>query len=142
MSRLTNIAPCRSTRPRIASHLAKTDSVMTTHHLSYYAAPAEYFNSLLRLDSSGNLGLGTATPTSKLQVRGDVILGPNGQYYAAAGEQKLRIICSRLHALGVAGAGYSATRTSTGHWTVTFTTPFISIFPPIVTATTENSADL
>ncbi|MFN0149645.1 MAG: hypothetical protein ACKVU1_02910 [bacterium] len=84
----------------------------------------------------GNVGVGTSTPTAKLDVRGDIRLGSTGQYLATSGEENLRIIRGRVDTNGtkVGGSGFTVVKTATGRYTVTFTQAFTEI--PTVTATT------
>lgn len=81
---------------------------------------------------SGNVGIGTNTPVSKLQVVGDIKLGSSGQYFAPGGEENLRIVRGSLSSAGVTvnGSGFTSSHPSTAHYTVTFTTAFSS--PPSV----------
>ncbi|MFZ4574040.1 MAG: hypothetical protein ACOYN0_06560 [Phycisphaerales bacterium] len=75
---------------------------------------------------SGNVGIGTATPAARLEVRGDVRLGSSGQYFAASGEQNLRILRGSITTAGnpFFGAGWTSTRISTGWYSVTYNTGF------------------
>jgi hypothetical protein len=84
----------------------------------------------LRLDTGGNVGIGTATPQAKLDVRGNMKLGSNGQYFAPGAEENLRIvrgIVSRTANI-IAGSGFSVSGVvagdSAGEYTITFNTPF------------------
>src|SRR5262249_20634604 len=54
---------------------------------------------------TGRLGIGTDSPAVKLDVRGEVKLGPSGQYYAASGEgnNPLRIIYGRIRVPSLGG---------------------------------------
>ncbi|MCC7141973.1 MAG: hypothetical protein IT349_07695 [Candidatus Eisenbacteria bacterium] len=83
----------------------------------------------------GKVGIGTTTPTAKLDVRGDIRLGPTGQYRATSGEENLRLLRGNIDGTGAidAGAGFTCTRTSEGQYTIVFTTPFAGV--PSVTAT-------
>lgn len=77
---------------------------------------------------SGNVGIGTTTPQSKLQVAGDVKLGPSGQYFAPAGEENLRMIRGSVAGNGTIlnGSGFTCTRTANATYSVTFNTAFSS----------------
>ncbi len=89
---------------------------------------------------SGSLGVGTNSPSAKLDVRGDIRLGPTGQFLAPAGEENLRIIRGRVARNGVrlSGIGFTSTRISQGHLSITFTTPFSGT--PTVVATVSSGA--
>lgn len=84
--------------------------------------------SRLFIASTGNAGIGTNAPQAKLQVVGDVKLGNNGQYFAPAGEENLRIIRGSVTSLGaiVVGSGFTASRTATATYSVSFSTAFSS----------------
>ncbi len=89
----------------------------------------------LQVTYGGNIGMGTTTPTAKLEVRGDIKLGAAGQYQAAASEERVRIVRGTINGNGapLAGSGYTSELTSPGHYTVTFTTPFAAL--PTITLT-------
>lgn len=95
----------------------------------------------LRVDSGGNVGVGTSTPASRLEVRGDIRLGPLGEYFAPAVSENVRVIRGRVGSTGVAltGTGYTATRTGTGVYVITFSPAFAQSGVPAVTATAEAS---
>ncbi|MBA3319887.1 MAG: hypothetical protein H0T45_00375 [Pyrinomonadaceae bacterium] len=89
--------------------------------------------------SSGNVGLGTTTPQAKLDVRGDIRLGPSGQYRAASGEENLRILRGVVNTNGASfGVGFFSEQNPQDptKFTVYFNTPFAS--PPTVTATLDD----
>jgi hypothetical protein len=89
----------------------------------------------LQVTDSGNIGIGTATPAAKLEVRGSIKLGPTGQYFAPAGEENLQIVRGVFNGSGgiTSGSGLTVTRTDVGRYTVTHNTPFVQL--PAVTAT-------
>ncbi len=78
------------------------------------------------VQTNGFVGIGTSTPTTNLDVRGDIKLGPVGQYFSVGGEGRLRIIRGIvfLNALGNLGNGYTATKTGTGTYNLSFTDQF------------------
>ena len=78
-----------------------------------------YFN-------NGAVGIGVATPAARLDVRGDIKLGPSGEFQAAAAEEKLRIVRGVVLSSGTkyVGSGWSITAHTTGTYTIAFTTPF------------------
>lgn len=78
--------------------------------------------------AGANVGIGTANPTSVLDVRGDIAMGATGQLQAAASDQKLRIVEGLVQFPGgvptvVQGSGF-AVSVSNGHLKITFDTPF------------------
>jgi hypothetical protein len=81
-----------------------------------------------------NVGIGTTTPLSKLDVRGDIRLGPTGQLRATSGEENLRIVRGVVGSQGnrIAGSGFAVSHPTTGEYTITFTPPFAGV--PSVTA--------
>jgi hypothetical protein len=93
----------------------------------------------VRIDGAGNMGIGTDSPQSKLDVRGDVKLGSTGQFFAPAGEDKQRIIHGTIEfnaksePVIFSGGGFTITSSNAGVFYVTFNTPFTSI--PSVTVT-------
>jgi hypothetical protein len=89
----------------------------------------------LAIGAGGNVGIGTATPQAKLDVKGDVKLGSSGNFFATSGEEKLRIVRGVVSANGaiLAGGFFSVQQTSTGVFLITFDTPFSGT--PVVTAT-------
>lgn len=89
----------------------------------------------LTVSSAGNVGLGTDNPSAKLDVRGNVKLGPTGQYFAPAGEENLRMIRGIVDGAGniLQGTGFTATRLLVGLFKITFNVAFVGI--PTVTAT-------
>lgn len=81
---------------------------------------------VLLTSATGNVGIGTAVPASKLEVRGDIRLGPLGQYFANAASENLRTVRGTVQAAGsvFAGAGWTVSHPSTGRYDVTISTAF------------------
>lgn len=94
---------------------------------------------VLLTDATGKVGIGTAAPASKLEVRGDIRFGPVGQYFANATEENLRTVRGTVGAGGTvfAGSGWTVSRPSTGRFDVTFNTAFSST--PTFVATAGNT---
>ena len=91
----------------------------------------------LTAKSDGKVGIGTTAPAAKLDVRGDIKLGPAGEFQATSSGEKLRIIRGRVFSDGTAnGSGFTSVRTSEGVYTVTFDQSF-SFDVPAVTVTPE-----
>jgi len=105
-------------------------------------APANRLSVSGQADISGNVGIGTTDPLAKLDVRGDIRLGSTGQYRAAGGEETLRIVRGIVWFDGsiITGSGFQVTHPSTGHFTITFNTPFAST--PTMTATVDWTSSL
>jgi hypothetical protein len=76
--------------------------------------------------TDGFMGVGTTSPTAKLDVRGDVKLGPAGQYFAASAEENLRTIRGTVNYDGTIGygTGWTVARTAAGSYTIFFNTLF------------------
>lgn len=112
-------------------------------------------NIALRWTAVGNVGIGTNSPQAKLHVNGDVILGgsvgigtnaqlringdvklgTNGQFFAAAGDANLRIIEGSVFANGstfVNSSGFTATNTSPGVYRINFNVPFVTHSPAVI----------
>jgi hypothetical protein len=89
----------------------------------------------LTVNSAGSVGIGTETPLSKLDVRGDIRLGSAGQYRAAAGEENLRIVRGTVGELGnvLRGAGFTVDHSTTATYIIHFNVAFAGV--PSVTAT-------
>jgi hypothetical protein len=106
---------------------------LPANRFSFLDGPAG--NELVTIQGNGNMGIGTNTPAERLTVVGNISLGPNGEFDALAGEEKLRIIRGLITGAGTPARGccYSVTHLSTGLFQINFTRPFSDA--PIVVAT-------
>lgn len=89
--------------------------------------------------TGGNVGVGTFTPAAKLDVRGDIRLGPTGELRAMAGDENLRVVRGKISATGTVlfGTGFTASRTGTGTYLVNFSPNFPVGETPAVTASAD-----
>ncbi len=102
------------------------------HNVNLYAG-----GFVMSAQTSGNVGIGTYSPSSKLEVRGDVRLGAFGEYFATSSSENLRIVRGEVLSAGTisAGSGFTVTHPATGIYNIVFTTPFLSPSHPAVTIT-------
>jgi hypothetical protein len=94
------------------------------------------------IQTDGLMGIGTTQPLAKLDVRGDIRLGSQGQYSPAVGEENLRIVRGAIDgATGavLVGSGFTCQRTDQATYRITFTPPFAGI--PVITATGQRPVD-
>jgi hypothetical protein len=107
--------------------------------LNYLGFSLEYNSNDVRrvmtLQGDGNVGIGTATPTQKLQVTGNIFLGPAGQYSAPACEENVRIMRGSVDGNGFPSAGccYTVTKCGSGCYDIAYNTSFADV--PSVTVT-------
>jgi len=88
----------------------------------------------LTVKEAGNVGIGTASPQARLDVRGDIKLGSVGQFFAASGFENLRIIRGFIDQGGNInnGSGFAIQRTGTGSYILVFNQAFSGV--PVITA--------
>lgn len=98
----------------------------------------------MRVTSNGNVGVGTSTPVSRLEVRGDIRLGAVGEYFAPSSSENLRLVRGKVTAAGgvAFGSGFTVTRTAVGVYSVSFSPAFPSGQYPIVTASAESNGSV
>jgi hypothetical protein len=89
----------------------------------------------LGVTPDGKVGIGTTTPTERLEVRGNLKLGANGDVFAVGSTDNLRLVAGSVPLSGVAtGSGWTAAHgAGDGSYRINFTSPFTA--PPIVTVT-------
>ena len=91
----------------------------------------------------GNGGItstGIGTFSAGINATGNVKLGATSELFAPGGVENLRIVRGEITSSGTVGlgSGFTCSRTGTGVYELTYTTPFVS--PPSFTATAEESA--
>jgi hypothetical protein len=81
----------------------------------------------VRITPAGRVGIGTTTPFAALDVRGDILLGPNDDLFAASGEENLRIIRGVVAAnlLTLAGDGFVPYPLAPTGYHIYFAVPFV-----------------
>jgi hypothetical protein len=87
---------------------------------------------------SGNVGIGTTGPLSRLDVRGDIRLGSSGQYFAVKSPSNDRTVRGQVNFNGTIDAarstsGFTVTHSGVGTYVINFSPAFAS--PPTVVAT-------
>ena len=76
-------------------------------------------------DASTNVGIGTIQPTSKLDVRGNIKMGGNGEFFGTGGVENLLLVRGMVNLDGTSFGqpGFSVTKPGTGEYVVMLTTP-------------------
>ncbi len=94
------------------------------------------------IDTDGFMGVGTTSPTAKLDVRGDVRMVPQGRYSAAgSSEENLRIVRGVVRFTGevTVGRGFTCPRYETGKHLIILDAAFGDI--PTIVATPARPFD-
>jgi hypothetical protein len=94
----------------------------------------------------GRIGIGTTTPDQRLDVRGNIKLGDNGDFFGIGCLDNLRMIAGRVGANGnrISGSGFTCNRVGSdaGHYRVNFSpTAFNDIPIVLVTLVSANNQD-
>jgi len=101
---------------------------------------ASQFERMRIVGDNGFVGIGTTTPSQRLDVRGSIALGNGGELRAASGEENLRMLRGTFNASGsvVVGSAFTVSRLSAGTYLVTFNTAFSGV--PTVTVTPQSQS--
>ena len=93
----------------------------------------------LYVTPAGNLGIATATPAERLDVRGNIKLGANGDFFGIGCLDNIRMVAGRVSDSGgqQSGSGFSVSRTDEGRYRVTYDNAFSST--PVVVASLVDS---
>ena len=106
-----------------------------SNYSQFFIDPDAGFSFMNIGTGNSNVGIGTITPQASLDVRGDIRLGPSGQFRATGGEENLRIVRGVINFDGTirSGSGFQVSTPSDGAYIITFNTPFAGV--PTLTAT-------
>ncbi len=92
--------------------------------------------------NSGDTGIGTNNPASKLDVRGNIKLGGTGELFAVGGVENLRVITARINSNGsiAQGSGFLLLpHITAGNYQIAFTSAFNTA--PVVVASSYDHDD-
>ena len=136
-SRWLQVEVCTDATCTSTTVLSPRQPVTATPFARFAAGPWQ-LNGATLFYSLGNVGIGTSAPAAKLDVRGDIRLGPSGEYRAvASGEENLRLLRGRVHHTGIIllGTGFTITSPGDGEYRINFNTPFAGV--PTVAANAD-----
>ena len=96
------------------------------------------------VQTDGFMGVGTTSPQAKLDVRGDIRLGPTAHYLAPPADENLRHILGRVASNGalLLVAGFTSSRFTTGQYTINFNPDFAATPAVIVSVDHTNDGAL
>jgi hypothetical protein len=105
----------------IQSSLLQIHSDNSSSSIAFGYGSSEAFTERMRVTGGGRVGIGTASPTQALDVRGNIKMNSAGDMYAAGGQENLYIVRGIVNANGTiaAGSGFTVVHDSNGHYTVT-----------------------
>ena len=116
--------------------MAYNGNIPTQIDLAYYGGGVS-----LAGNGNGNVGIGAPPDlNARLSVKGDIMQGDSGEFYATADQEKLAIVRGGVNGFSgtaTAGAGFTVTRISTGFYTVFFDTSFAGA--PTITGTIKDT---
>lgn len=92
---------------------------------------------VMSAQTNGHVGIGTYSPASALEVRGDIRLGAFGEFLATSSSENLRIVRGEVLAAGTisSGTGFTVTHPATGVYNIVFSTPFAGTSHPAASIT-------
>ncbi len=87
-----------------------------SNYAQLFIDPYSGFSFMSLGTGNNNVGIGTTTPTAKLDVRGSIRLGSNGELLAASGVENLRMLRGTIDGNGstTVGTGFTSQRLSEG----------------------------
>jgi hypothetical protein len=101
---------------------------LPANRFSFLDGPAGF--ELMTIQGSGKVGIGTSSPTRKLDVNGDIGLGPNGTFPAVRGEEEhLSILRGTVEPDGTPSSGccFTVFKCGTGCYDITYARPFSEV---------------
>ena len=109
----------------IGSPVFSVVNVRTGGDIQLYTAAGQ----TLTAKSTGSVGIGTANPAAKLDVRGDLRFGTSGEFYATGGGEALKIVRGGVLATGTIdnGSGFTVSHPSTGVYNIFFSPAFAGV---------------
>lgn len=89
----------------------------------------------LYVTAAGNVGVATAAPAERLDVRGNIKLGANGDFFGVGCLDNLRMVAGRVDDNGtrLSGSGFTVAKLGEGRYRVTYDNGFTAV--PVVVAT-------
>ena len=137
---------CRSSRSRRPVVSRKLLLSVLPVALLLAAGGVLYAVDALFVDKSGNVGIGTLTPSKKLDVAGDAKVSGTlalRDMFAVAGPEQLRILRGTIRADGsiMAGIGFKVKHPGTGLFDIEFDKPFQGVPSISVTPMTLRTLD-
>jgi hypothetical protein len=96
----------------------------TKNYVAKFTNPTTLANSQI-FDNGTNVGVGTVNPMDKFDVRGNIKLGSNAEFFGLGGIENLLLVRGMVNTDGTSFAqpGFSVAKAGTGQYVVTLTTP-------------------